>query len=79
MSAPERRRGLTAVAVLAVAATGVVWSGCGDSAEDEAQEAVDNAQEQVEQATDDAEQAIEDAGGNAEEIQDAVEEASSVA
>ena len=61
MSAPEGRRGMTVVAVLAIAATGAVWSGCGDGAEDEAQEAIDNAQEQAEQATEDAQDAVEDA------------------
>ena len=45
-----RKRAKTGIAVLAIAATGAVWAGCGDDAEDEANEAIDAAQEQVDES-----------------------------
>ena len=73
------RRALTGVAVLAIAATGAAWSGCGDDDEDEAQQAIDEAQEQVDEATEEAQQevehATEEAEQQAEEAQQEAEEA----
>ena len=61
------RRVLSAVGVLAIAATGAAWSGCGDDAEDEANEIIDNAQEQVDEAVDAADE-------QSQELQDEVEQ-----
>ena len=69
MSNLKRRRAMSAFGVLAIAATGAAWSGCGD---DDADEAIDNAQEQIDEATDEA---LENANETAEEIQGEVDDA----
>jgi hypothetical protein len=68
VSRPRRagRRALAGVAVLAIAATGAAWSGCGDD-EDDVNQAIDDVQQQ-------AEDAAEEAGGQAEEAQQQAEE-----
>jgi uncharacterized protein YdgA (DUF945 family) len=49
------KRIVATLAVLAIAITGVAWSGCGGSdAEDEAQDQIDQVQEQVDKATENA-------------------------
>ena len=49
------KRIVATLAALAIALTGVAWSGCGGSdAEDEAQDQIDQVQEQVDKATENA-------------------------
>ena len=49
------KRIVATLAVLAIAITGVAWSGCGGSdAEDEAEDQIDQVQEQVDKATENA-------------------------
>ncbi|MGI8460871.1 MAG: hypothetical protein ACR2OC_04420, partial [Solirubrobacterales bacterium] len=59
------RRVLTGVAVLAIAASGAAWAGCGDDSD----EAIDDAQDQ-------ANEALEDANENTpESVNDAINDA----
>ena len=70
---PRRRRALSALGVLAIAATGAVWAGCGDD-EDEARDAAEQLQEDANEAIDQAQEELEDADVN-EAIEEAQEEA----
>jgi len=84
--ATRRRRFLTGVAVVSIAATGAAWSGCGDDTEDEVDEAIENANEEaeeiqgevneaIEESTDQANQAIEEGQQDAQEAQDSADQA----
>lgn len=59
------RRMLNRVTILAIAATGAIWAGCGNDAEDEANEIIDSAQEQLDEA-------IDDADAESQELQDEI-------
>jgi hypothetical protein len=65
------RRAMAGVAVLAIAGTGVAWSGCGGDDEDEIRDEVDQAVDEIQQQ---AEEAGEEVGGQAEELQEQAEE-----
>ena len=77
-----RRRLLSGLGVAAIAATGAVWSGCGDDdaeqavddAVDEAQEAGDEAEEKANEAADDIGQEAEEAGDELEQEADEAEQ-----
>ena len=84
------RRALTGVAVLAIAATGAAWSGCGDDNDDEVSNAIEEANstassisEEAQQQAEEAQQQAEDAAADAqdqaqeaqEDAQDAIDEA----
>jgi hypothetical protein len=72
--ADRRSRLLAGLGILAIAATGAAWSGCGgDDAEDEAretadeiekeaQEGIDKAKDEADKAQDEIDKALEDAG-----------------
>ena len=60
------------VAVLALAAAGAVWSGCGDSSSDESQTVREQAETQVEEGTKKAEEAIDE---GVEKTKEGLEEA----
>lgn len=67
MSKLTRRRALNGVTVLAIAATGAAWAGCGDDSEDAVNEIIDSAGEQVDEA-------LEDAGAQSQDVQDEIED-----
>ena len=82
----RRRRFLTGVAVVSIAATGAAWSGCGDDTEDQVDEAIENANEEaeeiqgevneaIEESTDQANEAIEEGQQDAQDAQDQANEA----
>lgn len=56
----HRRRALSAVSVLAIAATGVAWSGCGDSNEDKVNSAIDNATDQANSIADQVQSTVDE-------------------
>ena len=65
-----RRRALSVVAILGIAATGAAWSGCGDDNEDEVNEAIENANDQIQSISEEASQQAEEAQQQAEEATD---------
>jgi hypothetical protein len=65
-------RALTGVAVVAIAAAGAAWSGCGDDAQDQLDDAVQEAQDQADQAIEEAQQTADQAQQDADQ---ALEEA----
>lgn len=70
-----RRRILAGLGVLAIAATGAAWSGCGDDDEEQAvNDAIDQAQEAGEEAEEKANEAADDVGQEAEEAADELEQ-----
>jgi len=84
MNRIESRRALSGVALAAIAASGPVWSGCGDDAQDQANEIIDDTQQQVEDALENADQesideAVQDAqdagGAVADEAEQQLEDA----
>jgi arabinogalactan oligomer/maltooligosaccharide transport system substrate-binding protein len=66
------RRALSVSAVLAIAATGAAWSGCGDDNDDEASSIIEQANSTANEALD---QASSTANEAAEDAQDQVDEA----
>jgi multidrug resistance efflux pump len=75
---PLSRRILSAAGVLAIAATGAAWSGCGedeaDNAQEQINEAVDQAQEQGQEALEEGQEATEEATQEAKEQLDEAEQ-----
>jgi type VI protein secretion system component VasK len=71
------KRIVATLAALAIALTGVAWSGCGGSdAEDEAQDQIDQVQEQVKKETEDAgEEAQEQIDKAQEQVEKKTEDA----
>lgn len=65
-SGTKRRRTAAVLASFALAAAGTGWAGCGDDAEDEAQEAIDEVNKALEEA---------DVEGNVEKVQEEVDKA----
>ena len=74
MNRIKSRRALSGVALAAIAASGPVWSGCGDDAQDQANEIIDDTQQQVEDALENADQESID-----EAVQDAQDAGGAVA
>ena len=66
----RRRRFLTGVAVVSIAATGAAWSGCGDDDDEAVDEAINNANEQAEEIQGDVNEALDEANEQAEEATD---------
>jgi uncharacterized protein HemX len=73
--APLARRARTIAVGMAIAGIAVGFSACGDSDQEEAQDAVDNAQEQIESALDEVD--TEELQQQAEEAQEQIESAAS--
>lgn len=60
MPRPKVSRALVTLGVLAISATGAAFTGCGDDAQNQVNDALDNAQEQINQAAQDAQNQAED-------------------
>jgi gas vesicle protein len=71
----DRRRALSGLGVLAIAAGGAVWSGCGDDdASDQVDDALSTIKEQADEAQSTVEEAADDAQQQAEDLQNEIED-----
>ena len=74
MKGLRRSRTLSALGVLAIAATGAAWSGCGEDDDNDVDQAAEDVQQGAEEAGQEVEQAAEDTGEAAEDAGKEVEQ-----